>query len=573
MYTEEAEIKVSYGVGKRKKYDRKYIHFSGLGRSDVTMSVHNNSEVNLIRALVERVFNVRTEVAGVVTLTPPPIPLRHVYFNNMAVFRRKFLENMRPVTRMGLQQFVDSSPTHKVKIYQEALRVYLERGMTQKDAELAAFVKAEKFHVKASDPIPRVIQPRGVVFNLLFGCFIRPFEKECYKAIDRVFGRETVISGHNAEEVAKILRHNWDTLQDPISFSTDIVKFDQHVSPPALAWEHSVIKPSFKTSPHFKTLVWCLDKQVHNVGHAHTSDEKLRKVKIAYKREGGRASGDMTTSQSNKTTVTGHAYSYFTVYLGFECGVDYTVTNAGDDQVILMSRDAYARYLVMTGESFTLVELALVDPTDWQRVHIAYGQQPATAATHLDMQAWLLTMGFSMKIEAIGMRFEKIEFCQSQPCFIDGRWIMVRGLKALAKDTYSMKSMEYAPTWISQVRRGGLAAYASTPVFSAFYGAMPDNGKEVKDTLLGEWFRHGLYHLSRGMHSETTVSDENRINFYHTFGVTPREQELIEQEYSLLEYGGAMTEINGAATDDSQRVGQDNLVIGRGLLLPLPPII
>jgi len=146
---------------------------------------------------------------------------------------------------------------------------------------------------------------------------------------------------------------------------------------------------------------------------------------------------------------------------------------------------------------------------------------------------WFNTMGFTLKVEGIVDKFEHIEFCQTQPCFIDGRWLMVRKLDALSKDCYCLKTIDQAERWIKQVAVGGLACYGSVPIYSAFYGSMPRASRFNRDELYGT----GLYYLCKDMSSSGNVTVENRVSFYNTFGVTPREQEVIEEMYRNMQYG------------------------------------
>lgn len=530
---EEVGIKLALGVGKPKIPVRRYVEFVGRRRADLSYVVHNNTIVNLVRALVERVYFVEEEVGGVKVLVPPPRPVRAVFFNNMAAFRAALWTNLAPVCRMSLNQFVETSPPHKRKVYEFALKDYLSRGMAKSASWVCSFIKAEKVSLKKkADPAPRVIQPRGVVFNLIFGCFIRPAEKVIYKAIDKVFGRPTVVCGQNAEEIAAMMRDAWDELVDPVAVSLDLSRMDQHVSDIALGWEHSTYRHMFRHDPKFTTLDWCLNSTVRNVGRAYVLDEVGRVVKVKYNKRGSRMSGDMNTSLGNKLIMCGLLYSYYVDYHGFVPRKDVNFIDNGDDCVVMMSRMAYATLMTSIGKREVIKRHAVVDPDNWGAVYLAI-ERVQVEGEYLSPTDWFRTMGFTLKVEGIVERFEHIEFCQTQPCFIDGRWLMVRGLNALSKDCYCLKTIDQADKWIRQVAAGGLACYGSVPIYSAFYGSMPKAAKFDREELFGT----GLYYLSRNMSSPTTVSLENRVAFYNTFGVTPREQEVIEEMYKTMEYG------------------------------------
>jgi hypothetical protein len=540
-------VKVKFGVGKVKNYERRYVEFVGRRLDNVKYVVHNNSHINVMRALIERVYKVEETVGGVKMLVDPPQPRRAFFFASMQQFKNRVCQEIAPVSRMSLEKFVETSPAPKVKIYRHAYVDFILKGLEPSSSIVTSFIKAEKVRVKDSkpDPVPRIIQPRGVKFNLIFGCYMRPLEKAMYKAIDKVFGRPTVVCGQNAEQQGKMLRDAWDEILDPIALSVDISRFDQHKSDVALSWGHSIYKYVFRNDTQLKRLKWCLSRMIDNVGQIFTSDETGRRVKVTYKKRGNTMSGDMDTSLGNKMTMCGLAYSYFIDYLGFKSRVDFNKVNNGDDAVLILSRDAKKRYDEMTAGQYR-TDLLVVDPGGQangpaRRVMVAGPPKD-------DIKTWFRKMGFTLKIDGIVDKFEKIEFCQTQPCFIDGRWIMVRRLDALSKDCYCLKNIDLAERWLRQVKAGGKACYGSVPIFGAFYDSMPGPDVEFKrDELYGS----GMYFLANKMSSTGVITPANRVSFYNTFGVTPREQEVIEETYRNMVYG----------TPEPQQVG---------LTLPLP---
>lgn len=517
------------GVGKRKHvFVRQYIELNGLRRHDVQYVVHNNSLINIVRALVERVYFVEGPTGD---LVQPPLPTRAVFNNRMSDFKQQLLANIQPVQRMCLRTFVRTSPKHKLKVYQQAMQCYLKTGLTERDANVTSFIKAEKVSAKKQDPAPRIIQPRGVKFNLVYGCFIRPAEKAIYQAIDKVYGSPTVVCGHNASQQAEMLFNAWTSIADPVAISYDLSRMDQHVSEVALRWEHGIYREMFRDDPCLPTLEWCLSKTVANIGVAYTVDKFGQPYRVNYKKRGSRMSGDMNTSCGNKVLMCAMLFSYFTSYLGFVVGVDYAVVDNGDDCVVILSRAAYIRMLAMTTQREHLV--ALFDPARWDIVHIRAVVGAINPATHEPIDVFFRSLGFTLKEEGLVYEFEKIEFCQTQPCLIDGRWLMVRTLSALSKDCYCLKHWNQFEEWLSQVATAGCNVYGNVPIFSAFYAAMSDR----KANSLHLLEQSGLYYLSAGMESSGVVTDENRVSFYNTFGVTPGEQVLIEQHYRNMKRG------------------------------------
>lgn len=567
------DIKVSHGVGAKRVHTRKIIELSGRSPG-IRYIVHNNSYVNVVRALIERVFFIEKEQEdGTTALATPPTTTRGYFYNQMKEFSDKLKSHLPHVSRMSLDKFVETSPPHKKKQYIWARAYYLMHGLWDVMAQVTSFVKAEKTRVNGKDSAPRIIQPRGVVFNLILGCFIRPAEKVIYKAIDLVFGRPTVVNGHNAVQQAEMLRGSWDELDRPVAYSLDLKRMDQHVSAIALMWEHTFYRFIYMYDTCLSTLDWCLKKTINNVGRVYTRDKIGLPVTLKYKKTGSRMSGDMNTSLGNKLIMCGLLYSYYKSYLGFEPRVDFNVVDNGDDCVVLLSYKAHKRYERMTElsgprvsddweASLSEAEIEVVRNADRESStrRVRSGAKAVSDAemasptgplslqqlalnalinvpTHKNVSKWFLDMGFTLKIEGFTTKFNHIEFCQTQPCWIDGRWVMVRGLKALGKDSYCLKPKEVLKKWLSQVKGGGLATYGSVPIYSAFYESLPGEESRSRDELIGT----GMYYLSKNMNSERVVTTQNRVEFWETFGVLPREQEVIEEYYRSMCYDEKVT--------------------------------
>jgi hypothetical protein len=532
-FQQEADISVTYGVGKVNKIKRKYILLSGREPNNLQFIVHNNTLVNVMRALVERVFYVERQVNGIKTLAKPPTTSRAYFNEQMSEFSSKLREYLPYVARMSLQQFVETSPAHKMKVYLNGMVDYLREGLSPKQSQVTSFCKAEKQRIteEKSDPAPRIIQPRGVIFNLIFGCFIRPAEKLIYAAIDRVYGRPTVCCGQNAEQMAAMLWDAWCEITDPVAISLDLSRMDQHVSVAALRWEHGFYRHIYQHDPCYETLDWCLQSTINNEGRAYVTTTDGRPAKVKYHKTGSRMSGDMNTSLGNKLIMCGLLYSYYKTVCGFEPRVDFNVVDNGDDCVVILSKKAYGRYQRQTEFHEVSDRVAVADPANWSNVWLSEESYRFVPPRHMPVDQWFNSMGFTLKVEGIVTKFNHIEFCQTQPCFIDGRWIMVRGLKALAKDAVCLKPLNVLDKWMSQVKGGGLVTYGSVPIFSAYYQSLP--GDEAKDRKLLKGT--GMYYLSKGMSSGRTITDQNRVEFWETFGVTPREQEVIENAYLSLQ--------------------------------------
>lgn len=138
----------------------------------VKFRVHNNSIVNLERAVNERVFQVQLNGC----FQEPPRPQSFDFFAGRLFGFRKLLNgHLFSTTPITYEAFVGLYRGRRQLVYQQAADSLL-RGetLTQRDAEIRCFVKAEKINFTAkSDPAPRVIQPRSPRYNVEVGRYLR----------------------------------------------------------------------------------------------------------------------------------------------------------------------------------------------------------------------------------------------------------------------------------------------------------------------------------------------------------------------------------------------------------------
>jgi len=150
------------------------------------------------------------------------------------------------------------------------------------------------------------------------------------------------------------------------------------------------------------------------------------------------------------------------------------------------------------------------------------------------LSSWFLQMGFNVKIEAPVREMEQIEFCQAHPVRVKEGWIMMRNLyQSLAKDSVCIlpveRKQEY-DSWCHSVGTGGLALAGGLPVMQSFYTSLLRPGSKIwkHSSLLDE----GLYKLGAGMsRGVQDVLPVTRYSVWLAFGVTPEEQECIEDYY------------------------------------------
>lgn len=450
------------------------------------MFTHNNSKDNILRGLGERLFYVENKVVvdGVPTVVfvKPPTPKEFDLDEYAELVAKKMPKFTDPISRDEFVALYDGS---KRKRYEAAAKSLQERELDDRDWNISLFIKDEKvMSWNKPDPAPRLISPRSPEYCLEVGRFIKPIEHLLYKAVARVWGETTIAKGLNFNQRGQLCRKKWDSFLDPVAVGLDASRFDQHVSVPALKWEHGIYQRCFPRSKRLKTL---LSKQLINKGVCYVDDHK-----IEYIHHGGRMSGDMNTALGNCLIMTGLVWHYAKF-----CGVEVKLINDGDDCVVFLERSDLHKF--MDG----LVE-------------------------------WFVLRGFTMKVEDPVTEFERLEFCQCHPVWNGEQYSMCRNVhKALFTDTVHVGRTVRE---ILSIRKAtsdcGKCWSKGFPVFGSFYEWM-NPGDAVKATV----DRHsGTFWNAKGCHTGTShVTPEARASFERAFGLDPSEQLAIEALYNTLD--------------------------------------
>lgn len=454
---------------------RVYTVVPGFGPSN-NLGVYNNSVNAVERAFVERYFLCKHPDGFKPALRPRAGQFSTKWFES---FRRDCLRHMPYLPVLTFDETLNLFPANKRKVYQAALNSYSTQGpVTVVDSRLKPFVKFEKQDVAQA---PRIINPRSPRYNLEVARYLKHFEHHMFNAINAAYGAHTastVIKGMDANASADCLREKWDRFADPIAIGLDASKFDMHVSPAALRYEHTYYNQYWQS----KRLAELLEMQCHNAGRARCDDGY-----VDFKMKGTRSSGDMNTSLGNCILMCAMVYSH-----AKEVGVRVELANNGDDCVVFMERADEARYREL------LVQ-------------------------------WFDTKGFVMKVEPTAHEFEEIEFCQTHPVLVGGGWQMVRDPRAcLRKDVMCLRTVQNERVfrkWIWAVGDGGCNANGGVPVLSAFYRRLRNHGVE-NDQFKDLVSPHRFASVSRRC---TEVTPEARASFWVAFGLTPPEQEAIER--------------------------------------------
>lgn len=477
-------VKLRVGYGYRK--NRRVVVLPGVNVNR-DLVVHNNSLKNVVRSIAERVLYCKDD-QGVYQETPKPIVGA---FDRLRSFRSSLLRQLPPTTHIALDEYPSLLVGRKRLVAQKAVDSLRREPLTVKDSHLSFFVKCEKVdQTTKGDSAPRGINPRDPRYSVSLGRYLKLSEKALYKGIENVFGSVTVAKGLNMLERGELINNKWNRFRDPVAVGLDAKRFDQHVSVPALRFEHSVYN-SWHREPELAKL---LKMQLVNRG-VYNSDEG----RVEFTVQGCRMSGDMNTSSGNCLLMCGMVHAYTS-----EKHLTMELINDGDDCVVFMEKRDLGKF--MGG-----------------------------------LREWFLEMGFNMKVEEPVYEIEKVEFCQAHPINIgDDTYIMVRDpIMSMSKDslilTPNLTHTDGLRAWMWSVGDACSATCGGIPVLGSFYEMYRRGGTRVEKLESGFdmwWYRAGSKGLAhrRG----APVLPITRYSYYIAFGQTPDEQIVLEEHYNKM---------------------------------------
>lgn len=444
---------------------------------------YNNTLSVVMRALTERLYFVK----GVDGFVPCPRPV--VPFKTLKYFSRSVRRSMSALPSVWThEQFVQSYTGCKQRRYAAAASTLARRRLRRTDGYLKTFIKAELYNgYKKTDPCPRLIQPRTPEYNIELGKYLRPAEKLIYKAIDKVFGHHVVLKCDNMFTRASTIVGYWGEFQRPCFVGLDASRFDQHVSPEALEYEHEFYDSLFRSPELRELLSW----QVNQVGYANMTDGSVR-----YVVQGCRASGDMNTALGNVFLMCGITHNFLR-----KLPCKWRFINDGDDCGIIL-------------ESEDLPLLASLPEH-----HLQYG--------------------FEMEVEEPVYEIEQIEFCQCHPIKLnEHEWMMVRNIhKAMQHDWIVITTRDWCTTEDNLVATGrcGVSLYGDVPVLGAMYGSMTRAAHDERNVARLIEERDGWRRALTG-HRKYPVDDTiARVSVYKAFGLLPDLQTHLEERYRAFD--------------------------------------
>lgn len=455
----------------------------------VNLRVNNPDVGTLATSVLTRVL--MCKVNGV--YVEPPLPSRTLIDTRLAVCKSK-LGNFRS-TPETYESVVEQYVGRKKRIYEEARLSLSRKDVNSKDATLNPWVKPEKVSPTSA---PRCIQSRNARHCLAVGTYIKHIEHAIYDEIADMFGDgPTVMKGFNVQRVGRIAAGKWNSFKRPVAVGLDATKFDMHVSPEMLQWEHDIYLKIYNGDQRLRTL---LGRQMNNVARGYCDDGKLK-----YKTKGKRCSGDMNTALGNCIIMCSMVYAYAN-----ERGVDIKLMNNGDDCVVFM------------------------EAVDLERFND-------------NLEEWFLELGFRMVAEAPCYELCEVEFCQMHPIRTANGWTMVRNIpKVLHKDLLSLLPLRNEvemQEFFGAIGTCGESLSHGVPILSAFYKRLREIG--TNNTKFGETLlmNSGARLLSKGVdRTEETITPEARSDVWKAWGILPDHQVALESYFSNfnVEHSGAI---------------------------------
>jgi len=416
--------------------------------------------------------------------------------------------------RLSWASFVAGYKGPKLRRYTKALEKLTKTGMVDRYCQTEMFVKPDN-----ADPIvkgsydPRAIQGRHPAYNIALGAFLKPFE-EWFLEIDdwgEILGPppggywnwimpvgRLVAKGLSMPERGKLIHEKWTRLENPIAFDCDASRFDMHVSLVMLMMEHLVYNTAYGFNEELRAL---LKKQLHNHGRTFGG--------LKYRTNGKRMSGDINTGLGN-TIIMLFIFIFFTSYLNslyLSDGGKYVDGSwcqwngkwdficDGDDSVFFTERCN-------------------------QEIFIA------------EFPSFSKRLGFKMTVGNPVDELEHVNFCQSNPVYVDGQYTLVRNpRKALSGALCSKRPLRNAKEVSNHcwaVGKCELSLGQGIPVMQEFARACIRSGTPTRsfDSVRYE-LSYRYWHLNHDVKPKS-VSAATRVSYERAFGVTVAQQLYLE---------------------------------------------
>lgn len=413
-------------------------------------------------------------------------------------------------------------------------RVHLDKyGFKDKFARVnKVFIKSiEKGNpILKINPDPRVLQPYDYRYMLELMRYIKPIEHWILSCEfnQKGFPRGRAFAkGLSLDARGELIAKKWSAFSDPVAFSIDMSRFDQHVSEEMLLKEFAVYLAIIK-DPKFKHL---LNLQIVTRGFSQYG--------ISYKSHGTRASGLPNTGLGNCVQSL-----LMTVVVMEQLQIEnWDLLNDGDDSLVFVERK----------------------DLDILREGIK------TEFAHF---------GHECKIDNVAYSMENIFFCQTHPVKIGKSYRMIRDpAKVLSTSLAGGKFYNDALArgrLIRSIGLGELMMNRGVPVLQAWARCLLRNSLEHKpfdSKNLRDAYKYSIERETMGKKwmtdfADLDISGESRVSFQEAFGWDYSYQRHLEDYFSTLVIDFTTTTVRDDFDLSTWTQLQDYTVLNPG---PVPP--
>lgn len=457
--------------------------------------VHGNCIHNLHRACVGRVIG----------KTPGFDPRAMA---ELQLAARKVRREIRPTGPMPIEDVPLLYTGRKRTLYQRAVDSLCDHAITNRDAFLKCFVKAERFNPEAkTNPDPRMIQYRGPRYAMVLAHYLKPIEHAIYRMdcfSSGVTKTRNIAKGLNHNERAQALLTKMEQFRRPLVLSLDASRFDKHVSKELLRVEHSIYLAA-NHDPEFKRI---LDMQLVNRVYGAEGS-------FVYKTSGRRMSGDMNTALGNCITM------------------------------LIMVLSAMLKLALTKFDTF--------DDGDDCLLIVEEEDEPLT----MQLPSIFLRYGMVLKLENRATTPEGVLFCQSRPLLVRGdTWKMVRDpWKIMSTALVGVRHWEdpnYRRKTIAAVGLCELVLNLGVPVLQSYASALLRNAKVIADLrYASDGRRASVIRQARVIGvpldklKPQVIHGDARESFAKAWGMTPSEQRQMENWLDNWSFNIAEAEMVG----------------------------
>lgn len=357
-------------------------------------------------------------------------------------------------------------------------------NLGSKQAEIKAFVKYEKIPIgkyEAGKP-PRIIQFRDFTYLYCLKRELINFSLTVKNRPDLEWNKQPIQSiftkVHDSYGTAQVMYESWTMFDRPIAICLDHSKFDGHYCRELLDMERDF----WVNLNNSHMLKWLLEQQTTNRGRTSHG--------ILYTVEGGRMSGEYTTSDGNTLMN----YGMLVTWLKHHGVSDFRIHVNGDDSVIIV--DAKYSYLQTKLDYFNNFNME----TECDRVvydfrEISYCQANPIRVTRDEKLVWYM-------VKEPARTISRMQYCDARYIDVIKRYARGVGLCELAVNS-GVPITQAIALWLIDKGEKPLGCVDKSP---ALY-----SGNDVG---------------SKPIHSQT------RCDYEVAFGVPPDDQRRIESYFA-----------------------------------------